>query len=80
MRVYNDYLWCYKNYFVADGASDTDSSTGDDHPSLHNKPVDANCNEKTSEQTNGGWQVSDIVLLFAKCYCDTFLLFATNVN
>ncbi|CAB3241297.1 unnamed protein product [Arctia plantaginis] len=40
----------------ADGASDTDSSTGDDHPSLHNKPVDANCNEKTSEQINGGWQ------------------------
>lgn len=40
----------------ADGASDTDSSTGDDHPSLHNKPVDANCNEKTTEQMNGGWQ------------------------
>ncbi|KAJ8735931.1 hypothetical protein PYW07_007551 [Mythimna separata] len=41
----------------ADGASDTDSSTGDDHPSLHNKTVDANCNsEKNSEQTNGGWQ------------------------
>ncbi|XP_012543922.1 gamma-1-syntrophin [Bombyx mori] len=40
----------------ADGASDTDSSTGDDHPSLHNK-VDANCNsEKSSEHTNGGWQ------------------------
>ncbi|CAG9796266.1 unnamed protein product [Diatraea saccharalis] len=43
----------------ADGASDTDSSTGDDHPSLHNKPVDANCNsERSVEQTNGGWQVS----------------------
>ncbi|KAL0850702.1 hypothetical protein ABMA28_006647 [Loxostege sticticalis] len=41
----------------ADGASDTDSSTGDDHPSLHNKPVDANCNsERSVEQTNGGWQ------------------------
>ncbi|CAH0592731.1 unnamed protein product [Chrysodeixis includens] len=41
----------------ADGASDTDSSTGDDHPSLHNKTVDANCNsEKNPEQTNGGWQ------------------------
>ncbi|CAH1640011.1 unnamed protein product [Spodoptera littoralis] len=41
----------------ADGASDTDSSTGDDHPSLHNKNVDANCNtEKNTEQTNGGWQ------------------------
>ncbi|XP_073957256.1 syntrophin-like 2 isoform X2 [Choristoneura fumiferana] len=42
----------------ADGASDTDSSTGDDHPSLHNKPVDANCNEKQVEQTNGGWQTA----------------------
>ncbi|CAH2989075.1 unnamed protein product [Chilo suppressalis] len=43
----------------ADGASDTDSSTGDDHPSLHNKPVDANCNsEKSVEHTNGGWQTS----------------------
>ncbi|XP_063899815.1 gamma-1-syntrophin [Helicoverpa armigera] len=43
----------------ADGASDTDSSTGDDHPSLHNKTVDANCNTETpknTEQTNGGWQ------------------------
>lgn len=40
----------------ADGASDTDSSTGDDHPSLHNnKVVDANCN---SEHTNGGWQTA----------------------
>ncbi|CAH0727687.1 unnamed protein product, partial [Brenthis ino] len=38
----------------ADGASDTDSSTGDEHPSLHNK-VDANCNERSTE-TNGGWQ------------------------
>ncbi|XP_052750175.1 gamma-1-syntrophin [Galleria mellonella] len=39
----------------ADGASDTDSSTGDDHPSLHGKNVDANCNsEKIAE--NGGWQ------------------------
>ncbi|KAI8439009.1 hypothetical protein MSG28_011308 [Choristoneura fumiferana] len=37
---------------------DTDSSTGDDHPSLHNKPVDANCNEKQVEQTNGGWQTA----------------------
>ncbi|XP_063548192.1 gamma-1-syntrophin [Cydia strobilella] len=41
----------------ADGASDTDSSTGDEHPSLHGKPVDANCNEK-AEQTNGGWQTA----------------------
>ncbi|KAJ2948217.1 hypothetical protein O0L34_g10026 [Tuta absoluta] len=54
----------------ADGASDTDSSTGDDHPSLHNKP-DANCNNSTpntngnsdchtnaTEQTNGGWQTA----------------------
>ncbi|GBP92650.1 Gamma-2-syntrophin [Eumeta japonica] len=41
----------------ADGASDTDSSTGDDHPSLHGKAVDSNCNvEKPTEQTNGGWQ------------------------
>ncbi|XP_013188019.2 gamma-1-syntrophin [Amyelois transitella] len=39
----------------ADGASDTDSSTGDDHPSLHNA-VDANCNEKPLEHMNGGWQ------------------------
>ncbi|XP_045459969.1 gamma-1-syntrophin isoform X1 [Melitaea cinxia] len=38
----------------ADGASDTDSSTGDEHPSLHNK-VDANCNNERTE-TNGGWQ------------------------
>ncbi|XP_053608940.1 gamma-1-syntrophin isoform X2 [Plodia interpunctella] len=37
-------------------ASDTDSSTGDDHPSLHNNTVDDNCNEKSVEQTNGGWQ------------------------
>ncbi|XP_041975424.1 gamma-2-syntrophin isoform X2 [Aricia agestis] len=36
----------------ADGASDTDSSTGDDHPS--HKP-DANCNT----ETNGGWQSAD---------------------
>ncbi|XP_026317883.1 gamma-2-syntrophin [Hyposmocoma kahamanoa] len=47
----------------ADGASDTDSSTGDDHPSLHNKPVDANCNSERSAEpdhpaTNGGWQVA----------------------
>ncbi|KAJ0182205.1 hypothetical protein K1T71_001574 [Dendrolimus kikuchii] len=39
----------------ANGASDTDSSTGDDHPS-HHKQVDANCNERSTEQTNGGWQ------------------------
>ncbi|XP_045504150.1 gamma-1-syntrophin [Colias croceus] len=38
----------------ADGASDTDSSTGDEHPSLHNK-VDDNCNTEKTE-TNGGWQ------------------------
>ncbi|XP_052737964.1 gamma-1-syntrophin isoform X2 [Bicyclus anynana] len=38
----------------ADGASDTDSSTGDEHPSLHNK-VDANCNSERTD-TNGGWQ------------------------
>ncbi|XP_072938520.1 gamma-2-syntrophin [Epargyreus clarus] len=38
-----------------DGASDTDSSTGDEHPSLHNK-VDANCNSERSAETNGGWQ------------------------
>ncbi|KAG6441942.1 gamma-1-syntrophin [Manduca sexta] len=40
---------------AADGASDTDSSTGDDHPSHHNT-VDANCNSEKSEHTNGGWQ------------------------
>ncbi|XP_064072682.1 gamma-1-syntrophin [Vanessa tameamea] len=39
----------------ADGASDTDSSTGDEHPSLHNK-VDANCNSERHGETNGGWQ------------------------
>ncbi|XP_045780787.1 gamma-2-syntrophin [Maniola jurtina] len=39
----------------ADGASDTDSSTGDEHPSLHNK-VDANCNSERTADTNGGWQ------------------------
>ncbi|XP_050345214.1 gamma-1-syntrophin isoform X2 [Nymphalis io] len=39
----------------ADGASDTDSSTGDEHPSLHNK-VDANCNSERNGETNGGWQ------------------------
>ncbi|XP_050345202.1 gamma-1-syntrophin isoform X1 [Nymphalis io] len=40
---------------TADGASDTDSSTGDEHPSLHNK-VDANCNSERNGETNGGWQ------------------------
>ncbi|CAG9581997.1 unnamed protein product [Danaus chrysippus] len=39
----------------ADGASDTDSSTGDEHPSLHNK-VDDNCNTERNADTNGGWQ------------------------
>ncbi|XP_039753719.1 gamma-1-syntrophin [Pararge aegeria] len=39
----------------ADAASDTDSSTGDEHPSLHNK-VDANCNSERPADTNGGWQ------------------------
>ncbi|KAM3956754.1 LOW QUALITY PROTEIN: syntrophin-like 2 [Aphomia sociella] len=39
----------------ADGASDTDSSTGDDHPSLHGKGVDANCNSEKIAETRG-WQ------------------------
>ncbi|CAF4862363.1 unnamed protein product [Pieris macdunnoughi] len=38
----------------AETASDTDSSTGDDHPSLHGK-VDDNCNSEKTD-TNGGWQ------------------------
>ncbi|KAG7310296.1 hypothetical protein JYU34_003051 [Plutella xylostella] len=36
-------------------ASDTDSSTGDEHPSLHGK-LDANCNSE--KDTNGGWQTA----------------------
>ncbi|XP_050669708.1 gamma-1-syntrophin [Leptidea sinapis] len=40
----------------AEGASDTDSSTGDEHPSPHVRgTLDDNCNSEKIE-TNGGWQ------------------------
>ncbi|XP_068626761.1 gamma-2-syntrophin isoform X1 [Battus philenor] len=40
----------------ADAASDTDSSTGDEHPSLHSKTLDDNCNSERTNDADGGWQ------------------------